>query len=164
METKRESVLKLVWGFASHKKQEKKESPKVQMDLFGSNTENTLVIIYFYDLNGKRFSEILNETHPSYILDMRVNPRFDIDGYSRKIAFSEFDSIGSIYFDYTELVGPSDKNKSHIIQAAEKIVKTAKKGPVAFIFGKKDQDEEYEEELLDSLTDDKKNWSLSVLP
>ena len=168
MKHNKEKFLKLVWNLDSKKvikkESESKYRPSLQVEMFAESKSNSILVIYLSDMDGKLFSNTIKNIHPSYILDMRPNPRFDIAGYSRKLAFSEFDDIGSVYMDYIKLVGSRNKNKEQLISAAEKILKNKKHGTIAFLFGKKEQDEIYEKELLDNLTINKNEWSLVVVP
>lgn len=168
MKSKRENFLRLVKNANLEKTENKvsdnRNNPSHQIEMFEGGNEKSILVIYFSDIDSKLFSNAIHNVHPAYIIDMRPNPRFNIDGYSRKLAFSDFDSIGSIYMDYIELTGADDKSKEHLIVAAEKILSEKKQGPVVFIFGKKEQDEIYEKELLVNLPMDKKGWSLAVMP
>lgn len=166
MKTHKHGILKLVWDSESAiKAKQNKESHDlfVQMDMFSSRNENSIFIVYFSDIDGKSFSDALNDIHPEYIIDMRPNPRFDIPGYSRKKAFSEFHEIGIKYFDYVELLDGNDRDKSHILIAVKKLFEKIQKGPFAIIFGNREQDELYEEQLLKHLPENKKVWELSFI-
>jgi len=164
MKFKKENFLRLVKNYPSESESKRKLNPSHQIDMFEGSNGNSIIIIYFSDIDGALFSEAIQKTHPKCILDMRANPRFDISGYSRKIAFGEFDNLGTTYIDYVELVGASDKSKDHLIDAAEKIVEKIKQGPLVFIFGKKEQDGIYEEELMHKLPTGKEEWDLAVIP
>lgn len=168
MKTKIKSFLRLVENHpvvdSTGNINKREYNPSHQIDMFTGSKDNSILIIYFSDIDGALFSEAIHKAHPKCILDMRANPRFDIAGYSRKIAFGEFDSLGSTYIDYVKLVGASDKSKEHLIDAAEKIVKKIKQGPLVFIFGKKEQDGVYEEELVHKLPVGKEEWDLAVIP
>lgn len=165
---KKKNFLRLVRNF------ELNESEKIskdvnhdlsfQVDMFVGGDDNTILVIYFADINREMFSDTIKNTHPVYILDMRLNPRFDIAGYSRKLAFSEFEKLGSRYMDHIDLIEGSERSKGRLIEAAERVIKETKQGPVAIIFGKKEQDEVYEERLLHNLPIDKNQWVLSEVP
>lgn len=168
MKDKKDFILRLVStsGGALDKASDNNRKYNIshQVDMFTESNDNSILVIYFSDIDGKLFSDAINKAHPKCILDMRSNPRFNIAGYSRKIAFGEFDSLGSTYMDYVELLDGNDQSKDHLIEAAERVVKKIKQGPLVFIFGKKEHDGMYEEELMHKLPVSKEAWSLSVIP
>ncbi len=168
MKSKKENFLRLVKNTTLDKDENRisnnKPNPSLQIEMFEDSNDKSIFVIYFSDIDGALFSNAMHNIHPEYILDMRPNPRFDIDGYSRKMAFIEFDRLGSKYMDYVELLGTDDKSKKHLIEAAETVFKKTKQGPIFFLFGKREQDEIYEEELLVNLPIDKDKWSLVVMP
>lgn len=167
MKTGMKDFLRLVWDYAAHSvsaNSQQRREPSMQMELFAGNSSNSILVIYFSEVDAKSFSDAIHSTHPSFIIDMRTNPRFDLEGYSRTLAFKEFDTVGTVYLDYVELLGREDRTKGDLISAAEKFIDRSKKGPFVFLFGRKDQDGIYEEELLEHLPIDRKDWKLSVMP
>ena len=164
MPNEKRGFLRLVWDSVAGNKL-RSDAPSIQIDLFEDKSEYSVLVIYFSDIDSESFSNALRNTHPSHIIDMRANPRFDIAGYSRKIAFTEFESIGAKYMDYLELLDKDEKDKNQLISAIEnKVFNNIERGPFAFIFGKKEHDETYEEELISRLPKINHNWSLSIVP
>jgi len=164
MLTKKRGVLHLVRDCVEGKNIEIRD-PRIQMELFSHNSKHTILVIYISDIDSKLFSNVLNNTHPTYIIDMRSNPRFDIVGYSRKMAFTEFENIGAKYMDNIELLGKGKKNIYQLVDAIEdQIIGKMSQGPLAFIFGKKELDESDEEVLINKLQKSKPKWSLAVVP
>ena len=164
MSNKKRDFLQLVWDSVTNEHL-KSGIPSIQMNLFTHSDERSILVIYFSDIDKVSFSNALRSTNPSYIIDMRSNPRFDITGYSRKRAFTEFENIGAKYMDYIELLGTYKKDKDQLIDVIEhEFFDKLDGGSLAFILGKKEQDVTYEEELIHKLPKTNHKWSLSVVP
>ncbi len=165
MSNKKRGFLQLVWDSVTSNDLKSSGAPSIQMNLFAHSDERSILVIYFSDVDKNSFSNALKNTHPTHIIDMRSNPRFDIAGYSRKMAFTEFDNIGAKYMDYVELLGTYKKDKDQLINVIEReFFDKLEGGSLAFILGKKEQDATYEAELIHKLPKNNYKWSLSVVP
>lgn len=165
MSNKKRGFLQLVWDSVASSNLKSSGMPSIQMNLFTHSDERSILVIYFSDVDKSSFSNALKNSHPSHIIDMRSNPRFDIAGYSRKMAFTEFENIGAKYMDYIELQGTYKKDKDELMDVIEReFFDKLEGGSLAFIFGKKEQDATYEEELIHKLPKTNHKWSLSVVP
>lgn len=67
------------------------QNPEQLLLNFFDNKKNIFPFI-FDSFSSEHFSNILNERKLGYILDLRICPRFDLYGYSRQKAFSEFNA------------------------------------------------------------------------
>ena len=156
-------ILKLVWDSVIHNRSKRSVS-SIQMDLFAHNPNKSVILIYISEMDKDRFSRTIINSHPLHIIDMRPNPRFDFFGYSRKMAFNEFHSVGAKYTDRIELVKSGDVDREIILDVIEsEFLKNSKQGPIAFIFWKKEQETGLDFELIDKIKKYNKNWSLSVV-
>lgn len=59
--------------------------------------ENLIAFIGEKGLSGILLTDVLQKLKPNYLLDLRKSPRFDLSGYSRKKAFSDFDRLKAKY-------------------------------------------------------------------
>lgn len=157
-------ILRLVWDSVVHNKQ-KRDAPPIQMDLFAHNSYKSIIFIYISEMDKDSFSRTIIKSHPSQIIDMRPNPRFDIFGYSRKMVFNEFYRVGAKYTDRFGLIKEGEVDRKKILDLIEsEFLNKSKQGPIAFIFWKKEQDTGLDGELIDKIKKSKQNWSLSVVP
>jgi hypothetical protein len=158
------NLLKLVWDRVVHGNL-KKDCNAIQMDLFSHHSNRSIIFIYASEVDKDSFSQTIIGIHPLYIIDMRKNPRFDFFGYSRKMAFKEFSSVGAKYTDRFGLIRQQGVDKTKILSDIEnEYLNNHIQGPIAFILGNKDQDKEIDEGLVKKIQQCKQRWNLSVVP
>jgi hypothetical protein len=164
MSDKKNDFLKLVWN-SSAKRQQRQDVSYIQTEFFYNHDKNSIIFIHIDKIDWKSFERALFSIHPSFIVDMRANPRFDNHGFTRKDVFSEIEKIGAKYVDIDELLGLGTKDKDKYIDIIEhKFLDALKIGPFAFLFGNNDLDSTYEDNLVKRVKKSKNKWKLSVVP
>ena len=90
--------LRVVWDKGAKPRTNRKYQVPVQFSFPLDRNENRIAFIGDTILTGSLLMELLRTIQPHYLLDLRICPRFDILGYSRKRAFSDFERWGAKYF------------------------------------------------------------------
>jgi hypothetical protein len=68
-----------------------------------------MIFIRFPDVTEQEFSETLKGAMPSYVIELRATPRFDIGRLNRHLAFQVFKYLNITYMDLTStLMGNID--------------------------------------------------------
>jgi hypothetical protein len=96
-----------------------------QNSLFPSAKKGLLIFVYFSEVTEKEFLETLEYAQPSFVLELRTTPRFDIGQLNRQQAFQQFEHQKCSYIDLTSsLMGQSDPN--HILIEVRNFLQKAK--------------------------------------
>jgi len=72
-----------------------------QGELFPTRRPRMVIFIHFPDVTEQEFREIVEFAEPSYVIELRASPRFDIGGLDRKSAFQAFEKKRITYLDMT---------------------------------------------------------------
>lgn len=164
MSDKKNNIMKLVWNSSARKRQ-LQNTTYIQTEFHYNHDKNSIILIHIDKIDWKSFELALFTIHPSFIIDMRTNPRFDNPGFTRKNVFSDIDKIGAKYIDIDELLGIGTKDKDKYVDLIEhNLFNNTKSGPFAFIFGDNDSDSSYEDELVNRVKKSNSTWKLSVVP
>jgi hypothetical protein len=75
--------------------------PGTQGMLFPAPKRGLILFILFPDVNEQEFRDALKSAMPSYVIELRTSPRFDIGGLTRHDAFQAFKLHNINYFDLT---------------------------------------------------------------
>jgi hypothetical protein len=144
-----------------------------QHTLFAGSLPNLILFVHFEAVSESDFLAAILNSKPKYIVDLRVAPRFDLGTLNRRLVFSVFQQVGAQYYDVAGKLGirsPRDSklNPSHLIDELRTIVFRDKQhvdGPIAFLVGDQQAEEDYETLLankLDMLSE--KGWELFRVP
>lgn len=87
---------------------------KVQPECFPAKSTSLVVFVDMSSISGGRFSRLLREVSPSWVIDLRLVPRFDLDGLSRTAVFSLFGKTGAQYRDVAGLLGIEDQRDARL--------------------------------------------------
>ncbi|MDP3868021.1 hypothetical protein [Phenylobacterium sp.] len=136
-----------------------------QPTLFPDFNPRLAVAIDLDTLPKEDFVEIIERIRPRAIIDLRVIPRFDYAGFNRRVAFDFFAHVGSSYFDFTGDVGVKDDRDAKLnpafvtdyVQTKVCRSKTAC-GPLVFLLGGREADDEYVPLLAQHLSADEAEW------
>jgi hypothetical protein len=83
----------------------------IQLDLLLDRSESLVVFVGEPNLSGEVISRTLRTLRPNYVLDFRTCPRFDILGYSRKKAFTDFELCQAKYVTPSSEEASGDTSK-----------------------------------------------------
>ena len=75
--------------------------PGTQGLLFPTPKRGLILFVYFPDVNEREFRDALKSSKPSYVIELRTSPRFDIGGLTRQDAFQAFKVQNISYCDLT---------------------------------------------------------------
>jgi hypothetical protein len=94
----------------------------------------TVIFVLFPDVTESEFREILEYAMPSYVVELRTSPRFDIGNLNRHIAFQTFQHQNSIYLDLAYSVAGQAGSEPLIYRLREFLQKSRPKFDRPFIF------------------------------
>ena len=101
------------------------QEPASQRMLFPLPRQGLLIFILFPDVTEEEFRETLEHARPSFVLELRSSPRFDIGRLNRRLAFQVFASQNTTYLDLTSsLMGKIDGEA--VLSSLKKFLQTTK--------------------------------------
>lgn len=111
VDTRKSFHLKLVTSDSETPKPESAcfQSDQVQADLFPMAKPGLLIFSDASDLSADKFLALLNEAHPTFILDVRPTPHFEMRRLNRRQVFEIFSQNHITYVDVAGLVGISSR-------------------------------------------------------
>lgn len=87
---------------------------QIQGVLFPTLSASSLIVLQLRKLDGKRFSDLLEEVQPALIVDLRLVPLFDVGLLTRKSAFALFKQQRIKYVDLLGSMGATDPRDSRL--------------------------------------------------
>jgi len=130
------------------------QEPGSQGMLFPLPRHGLLIFIHFPDVTEEEFRETLEHAKPSFVLELRSSPRFDIGRLNRQLAFQAFRSQNTTYLDLTSsLMGKIDREA--VLSSLRKFLQTTKPSferPVVFLLNRSESDEGFMKRVLDTVT------------
>lgn len=100
--TTRRPQLKVAWSRSTSADDGRTVREPVQLSLQLGCADNLIACVGQERLSGSTLSSLLRTLRPSYLLDLRACPRFDLsDGYTRKKAFADLERWGAKYLFLT---------------------------------------------------------------
>lgn len=75
-----------------------------QGSLFADTIAGMVVFVCFPDVEEREFVMLINNARPSFVIDLRVLPRFDVGRLNRDRAFDLFETTGTSYIDLTGIL------------------------------------------------------------
>lgn len=126
----------------------------LQRMLFPLPRHGLLIFMHFPDVTEEEFRETLQHARPSFVLELRFSPRFDIGRLNRQLAFQAFQSQNTIYSDLTSsLMGKLDFGAA--LSSLKKFLETTKPSfdrPIVFLMNRSESDENFMKRILDIVT------------
>lgn len=86
----------------------------IQADLFPMAKPGLLIFSDASELSADRFLTLLNEARPTFVLDVRPTPRFDMGRLNRRQVFEIFRENHIHYVDVAGLVGVSSSRDANL--------------------------------------------------
>jgi len=75
--------------------------PGTQGMLFPAPKHGLILFVLFPDVTEQEFRDVLKSAMPSYVIELRASPRFDIGNLTRQAAFQAFQHHNINYLDLT---------------------------------------------------------------
>jgi len=152
------SHLSLVWD--KEKRRRCGESTKrvpAQYDLGLDSFPNTITFVDKECLSQEVLHALLARVRPHLIFDLRMVPRFDFPGYSRKRAFMDFQQSDAFYLSSSGIAGERD----FLPDLMKRLRAYHKKlvGPLLMII---DSEQQIDTVFQSVPRMGKKNWSISI--
>jgi len=130
------------------------QEPASQRMLFPLPRHGLLIFMHFPNVTEEEFRETLRHARPSFVLELRSSPRFDIGGLNRRLAFQAFQNQNTTYSDLTSsLMGKLDMGA--VLSNLKNFLETTKPSfdrPVVFLMNRSESDENFMNRVLETVT------------
>lgn len=125
--------------------------PSAQGTLFPIPRRGLLILVQFPDVSEQEFRETIEYAKPSFVVELRSSPRFDIGRMNRQLAFQVFQRQNATYLDLTStMMGELDRDE--LFQNLRKFFQGGKSTfdrPVAFLINRSEADDGFVRKLID---------------
>ena len=122
--------------------------------LFPLSRHGLVIFIYFPDVTEEEFRDTLEHARPSFILELRTSPRFDIGRLNRQMAFQAFRKQNAAYLDLTSpLMGKVDRE--FILSSVRRFLDTTRPSfdrPVVFLTNRMECGNDFRDRVLEIVT------------
>lgn len=117
--------------------------PGAQGMLFPTPRKGLMIFMYFPDITEQEFTETLRHAAPSYVIELRTSPRFDIGNMNRHLAFQAFQYQNIKYLDLTSLLMGSGNSELLVLRLREFLQTRPPKldMPIVFLVNRVESDE-----------------------
>jgi hypothetical protein len=137
------------------------QDPGPQANLFPVPKRGLLIFVYFPDVTEQEFRETLECAKPSFVLELRSAPRFDIGKLNRQLAFQAFQTQGSRYLDLTSAT-MGKRDQEGVVSSLRGFLQSARvslERPVMFLVNSSESDEDFTKRILDTVSSYKAGFS-----
>jgi hypothetical protein len=128
--------------------------PSAQGMLFPTPRQGLMIFILFPDVTEQEFRETLKCAMPSYVIELRTSPRFDIGNLNRNLAFQTFQYQNITYLDLaSSLMGNVDPES--LIYKLREFLQTNRPRfdrPIIFLINRIESDEGLVPRVLETLS------------
>lgn len=129
-------------------------APAPQGVLFPLPRHGLLIFIHFPDVTEEEFRNTLEQARPSFILELRASPRFDIGKLNRQLAFQTFRKQDAAYLDLTSsLMGKVDLES--VLSSIRRFLDTTRPSfdrPIVFLMNRMESGGDFTDRVLDIMT------------
>ena len=130
------------------------EEPGLQATLFPVSRRGLLIVVYFPEVTEQEFRETLEYAKPSFILEMRSAPRFDIGTLDRQQAFQVFKRHNANYLDLSSAqMGTSDSEA--VFSSLTELLRSKRisfENPVMLLINTRESNQEFTARILDTVS------------
>lgn len=128
--------------------------PGPQGLLFPLPRHGLVIFIHFPDVTEEEFRDTLEHARPSFILELRASPRFDIGRLNRHLAFQTFQRQNAAYLDLTSaLMGKVDLE--FMLSSVRRFLDTTRPSfdrPVVFLTNRMECGSDFMDRVLEIVT------------
>lgn len=121
--------------------------------LFPVAARGLLIFVHFPDVTEQEFRETIERARPSYVLELRAAPRFDIGRLTRHLAFQAFQRQNTTYLDLTSVsMGAIDAES--VISSLRKFFQTTKPSldrPIVFLIHRSESNKGFVNRVLETV-------------
>lgn len=150
-----------------------RSTSSVQAELFPMSKPWLLIFTDTCELSAEHFVQLLSQARPTFVLDIRPTPRFDMGRLNRRLAFEIFRENHIRYVDVAGLAGVSSKwdanlNPSFLAESINKTLQikgASSEGPIVLLFDNRDLLNSAMEVFPKALLKNNRNrWDVCVAP
>lgn len=128
--------------------------PGTQGMLFPIPRQGVMIFVLFPDVTEQEFKETLKSAMPSYVIELRSSPRFDIGNLNRHLVFQTFDHQHTTYLDLTSSVH-GEFDSETLVNKFRELFLTSKLNldrPMIFLLNRIESDEHLMRRILETVT------------
>lgn len=128
-------------------------NPGPQSTLFPEVRAGMVVFVCFPDVEDREFIGLMENARPSFVIDLRIAPRFDVGRLDRERAFDLFDANSTRYIDLTGILF-SGASRDDVMRKFSELVSSNSfdlSRPVVFLFSRPETSVASDAEVLDAL-------------
>lgn len=128
-------------------------NPGPQATLFPEARPGIVVFVCFPDVEDREFVGLIENARPSFVIDLRIVPRFDVGRLNRARAFDLFDASSTRYIDLTGIL-LSGASRDDVMREFNELVCSNSfdlSRPVVFLLSRPDTSVASDAEVLDAL-------------
>ncbi|MGD0669524.1 MAG: hypothetical protein ABSB23_18350 [Bryobacteraceae bacterium] len=150
-------------------KPERQTSPRpqdfvepVQEALFPSPNKALAVFVAVPEITENEFTVALESSRPTFVLELRACPRFDVGRLNRREAFQRFQNVNAQYVDVSSCA-PSSGEIDVILTLRNVLAQLRVPGPLMFLLDSSSGD--LADEITRTLVDvSAENWDICRVP
>jgi hypothetical protein len=133
-------------------------TPGIQETLFPFPESRSLIFVRFSDVSQNQFTSLIENLRPSFVIDLRRVPRFDVGRLNRQLAFQLFMKNQCIYLDFSTVDESRSQKLMMVLRKTE-----AQPKPILFLTdgasGKK-----IDESVVKVFSNAEKKWRIYEFP
>jgi hypothetical protein len=130
------------------------QEPGLQYSLFPTRRPGALIFMHFPDVTEEEFRDTMQHANPSFVLELRFSPRFDIGGLNRGLAFQTFQEHNAIYSDLTSsLMGDLDLDE--VLLKLKNFLETVRPSfdrPIVFLTNRNEFGDNFMQDILHTVS------------
>src|SRR5579862_6236864 len=125
-----------------------------QSSLFPDRRRGLLIFVHFADITEQEFLQTLEYAEPSYVLEFRFAPRFDVGKLTRQLAFQAFTAHRSVYIDLTSSMMGKPNGEALIAKLRHffEDVRVSFDQPVMFLINRRELSEDFIARVLETVS------------
>jgi hypothetical protein len=109
----------------------------IQASLFAEPKSGLIVFVWFSQIYDTEFIDVIQHAQPSFIIDLRLAPRFDVGSLNREFVFELFAKVRTTYVDATTAV-MMGKPHVDVMKDLSEVLSSSKidlNRPIVFLLG-----------------------------
>ena len=130
------------------------QEPALQYMLFPTHRQGVLIFMHFPDVTEEEFRDTLRHANPSFVLELRFSPRFDIGRLNRRLAFQTFQKHNTTYSDLTSSL-MSHIDLDEVLISLKNFLETVNPSfdrPIVFLMNRNEFDESFMQNILQTVS------------
>lgn len=127
--------------------------PGPQATLFPEARPGVVIFVCFPDVEEREFVSLLENARPSFVIDLRIVPRFDVGRLNRDRAFDLFDAMRTRYIDLTGVL-MSGASREDVMRSFNELLSLTSFDlfrPVVFLLSRPENSVATDTEILNAL-------------